>query len=276
MERLGLIAGTGHVPFVVAQEARERDVAVTVIGVRGITDPALENEAYETRWVKLGQISKAIAICKERRISRIVMAGKIEKAAFMQLIGLFTDMRAIKAIATLKDWKDDTILKKVGEEFAKDGITVDEITHWAKKIMAPLGALTKQTPTKREWSDIELGRDMAKGIGALDIGQTVVVKNAAIIAAEAIEGTDKAIRRVADLDIRDSVVVKMAKPQQDMRYDVPGIGPTTIESMITVGARVLAIEAYKTLIPLYDETIEMADEARIAIVGIPHDGPVTG
>ena len=274
VEALGLIAGTGLIPFVVAQEAKERGHKLIVLAIRGITDPALENEADETFWIKLGQLSKAISICLDRRITRVVMAGKIDKMNFLQLSSVLTDLRALKAMATLEDWRDDTILKAVGDEFEKDGIHVEEITGWANKIVAPLGVITRQSPTKQEWSDIEFGRDMAKGIGGLDIGQTVVVKNMAVIAAEAIEGTDKAIRRAGDLAVPDCVVVKMAKPQQDMRYDVPGVGATTIESMITAKARVLAVEAGKTLIPQFEETVQMADDARIAMVGIPHNGPV--
>lgn len=275
MESLGLIAGTGYIPFVVAQEAKERGYKLTVLAFRGITDPALEQEADETFWIRLGQLTKAITICLNHQISRVVMAGKIDKINFLQLCSVLTDLRALKAVTTLPDWKDDTILKAIGNEFAKDGIQVEEITEWAQQIVAPLGVLTKQSPTKQEWIDIEFGRDMAKGIGKLDIGQTVVVKNASVIAAEAIEGTDKAIRRAGDLAVQDCVVIKMAKPQQDMRYDVPGVGPTTIESMIAAKARVLAVEAGKTLIPQFEDTIQMANEARIAIVGIPHDGSVS-
>jgi DUF1009 family protein len=275
VESLGLIAGTGYIPFVVAQEAKERGYKITVLAFRGITDPALEHEADETFWIRLGQLTKAITICLNHQISRVVMAGKIDKINFLQLYSVLTDLRALKALATLQDWKDDTILKAIGDEFAKDGIHVEEITEWAQQIVAPRGVLTKQSPTKQEWIDIEFGRDMAKGIGKLDIGQTVVVKNSSVIAAEAIEGTDKAIRRAGDLAVQDCVVVKMAKPQQDMRYDVPGVGPTTIESMIAAKARVLAVEAGKTLIPQFEDTIQMADEARITIVGIPHDGPVS-
>ncbi len=151
---------------------------------------------------------------------------------------------------------------------------MEEITNWATTLMAPLGVLTRRAPNVRQYRDIAFGRTMAQGIGGLDIGQTVVVKNSAVIVVEAIEGTDRAIRRAGDLNIQDAVVVKMAKPGQDMRFDVPGVGPSTIESMIASQARVLAIEAGKTMITNSDEMIRKADAAKISIVGISAEGPV--
>lgn len=276
MHNLGLIAGTGDLPLHVADEAANRGVHVVAIAFRGFTNPALERVAKEIFWLKLGQLEKAISIFKSHGIERIVMAGKIEKSNLLRPWNLRLDRRALRLIRSMADWRDDTVLAAIADEFRKDGILIDEITPWAGKLMAPLGVLTKRAPNETQWRDIAFGRTMAQGIGALDIGQTVVVKNSAVIVVEAIEGTDKAILRAGDLGIPNGVVVKMAKPQQDMRFDVPGIGPSTVDSMVTAKARVLAVEAGKTMVTDFSETVLRADRAKISIVGIPVDGPVAG
>ncbi|MBI5251670.1 MAG: UDP-2,3-diacylglucosamine diphosphatase LpxI [Desulfomonile tiedjei] len=276
MHNIGLIAGTGDLPLHVADEAATRGFHVVAIAFRGFTNPALERIAKETFWLKLGQLEKAISIFKTHGVERIVMAGKIEKSNLLRPWNLRLDRRALRLIRSMADWRDDTVLAAIADEFRKDGIVIEEITPWAGRLMAPLGVLTKRSPNETQWKDIAFGRTMAQGIGALDIGQTVVVKSAAVIVAEAIEGTDKAILRAGDLGIPNGVVVKMAKPQQDMRFDVPGIGPSTVDSMITARAIVLAVEAGKTMITDFSETVRRADKAKMVIVGIPVDGPVAG
>ncbi len=247
------------------------------IAFSGFTDPALEGRTAEIFWLKLGQLEKAISILKSRGINRVVMAGKIEKSNLLRPWNLRPDRRVLRIIRSLDDWRDDTLLAALAAELLKDGIVVEEITSWAMKLMAPLGVLTKKSPNEKQWKDILFGRKMAQGVGALDIGQTVVVKNAAVISVEAIEGTDKAIRRAGELGFPNGVVVKMAKPEQDMRFDVPGVGSSTIDSMIAAKARVLAVEAGKTLITNYEDMIRKADKAKILVVGIPAEGPaVTG
>ncbi len=274
MDRLGLIAGTGSLPAHILNEAGERGFDVFIIGLTGFTDPLLGSKTKNIFWVKLGQIDRAVAFLRENNITRLVMAGKIEKSNLLKPWNLRLDRRALRIIRNLKDWRDDTILAALAHEFASDGLIVDEITNWATKLMAPLGVITRRRPTERQWGDIEFGRRMAQGIGALDMGQTVVVKNSAVIAAEAIEGTDKCILRAGELGITDCVVVKTAKPKQDMRFDVPGVGPKTLDSMIKSGASVLAVEAGKTMIVELRDTLNRADEARVSIVGIPPEGPV--
>jgi UDP-2,3-diacylglucosamine hydrolase len=276
VEPVGIIAGTGTLPLHVAAQAMERGHPVLAIAFPGFTDPCIEELANETVWLKLGQLQKAIAALKARGISRVVMAGKIEKVNLMRPWNLGLDRRSLRMIRSLKDWRDDTLLAAIAGELHRDGIVVDEITVWARTLMAPQGVLTKRSPSRRQWADIAFGRRMARGIGELDIGQTVVVKNAAVIVVEAIEGTDKAIRRAADLDIRGTVVVKMAKPQQDMRFDVPGVGPSTIESMTTAGSEVLAVESGKTMISDFDAMIREANKWKISVVGITPDGPLGG
>ncbi|MFZ5865581.1 MAG: LpxI family protein, partial [Thermodesulfobacteriota bacterium] len=229
VEEVAIIAGTGDLPIKVAGEVREKGHPIVAIAIIGMTNPAIEAVAQQTFWMKLGHLQKAITLLKSRGVTRLVMAGKIEKSVLMRPWKIGLDRRALRMIWSLKDWRDDTVLKGIAAEFQMDGIVVDEITAWAGKLMAPRGVLTRRKPNQREWKDIEFGRDMAREMGRLDVGQTVIIRNRAVIAVEAIEGTDRAIRRVADLDITEAVVVKMAKPHQDMRFDVPGIGPSTID-----------------------------------------------
>lgn len=274
LERVGLIAGSGALPLRIAAEVVERGHPIVAVAFPGITQTSLEEIVEDVHWVKLGKLDEPISVFKSKGVVRVLMAGKIDKGNLMRPWKLGLDMRALRLIRSLKDWKDDTVLAAIAAELAKDGLVVDEITPWATKLMAPLGVLTKRAPADKQWKDIEFGREMARGIGALDIGQTVVVKNSAVVVVEAIEGTDKAIRRVTDIGVTDGVVVKMAKPDQDMRFDVPGVGPSTVDSMIAAKAAVLAIEAHKTMVTDSDETIEKADRAGISIVGIPAEGPL--
>jgi len=274
VDPVGIIAGAGELPLHVTDQAVRRGHRVLVIAINGFTDPTIEKIAGETTWLKLGQLQKAISALKSSGISRVVMAGKIDKINMWRPWKLGLDRRSMKMIGSLRDQRDDTVLEAIAGELLQDGIVVEEITSWAQDLMAPAGVLGRISPTAKQWKDIAFGRKMARGIGNLDIGQTVVVKDAAVIVVEAIEGTDKAIRRTAELDIPDSVVVKMAKPRQDMRFDVPGVGPSTIDSLMAVGAKVLAVEAEKTMIADREEMIRRADRGKISVVGILSDGPL--
>ena len=276
VEPVGIVAGSGGLPLHVAAQAVRRGHRVLAIAFPGITDSEIERHVPDVLWLKPGQLQKAITGLKSAGINRVVMAGKIEKLNLMRPWKLGLDLRAIKMIRSLGNWADDTVLAAIAGELLKDGILVEEITDWADDLLAPPGVLTRREPSAQQWEDVEFGRTMARGIGELDIGQTVVVKNRAVIVVEAIDGTDRAIRRAADLDIRDTVVVKMAKPKQDMRFDVPGVGPSTIESMIAAHAKVLAVEVGKTMIADREQTLRKAEKARISVVGIPADGPVRG
>lgn len=273
MSTIGIIAGSGELPAHVGSEALERGFSVVAIAFEGFTSPSIDKAATSVCWMKLGQVNKAIEALKTNGVSRVVMAGKIEKSNLLNLLRLRPDRRALKIIRSLTDWRDDTILGAIASELLKEGLIIDEITGWAQKLMAPLGVLTKRKPNPDQIKDILFGRRMAQGIGGLDIGQTVVVKNTSVIAVEAIEGTDRVIRRSADL-ASGCVVVKMAKPNQDMRFDVPGIGPSTIESMIEAKAVVIAVESFKTLTPRRQEMLDLANSNGIVIVGIPPQGDI--
>lgn len=274
MTMIGVIAGTGDLPIRVTKEVCEKGFDPVVLAFDGFTSHEIEGAASRVHWLKLGQLDKAIKLLKQSGINRVVMAGKIDKGNLLRLWNLRPDRRALRAIRGLADWRDDTVLAAIADELGKDGITIDNITEWASNLMASPGILTKKRPTKHQIEDVLFGREMALAIGGLDIGQTVLVKNRAVLVVEAIEGTDKAILRAGDLNIPNSIVVKMAKPYQDMRFDVPGVGPSTIKNMIAVGAKLLAVEIGKTMIASPEETIRIADDAKVCVMGIPASGPI--
>lgn len=260
-------------PIHVGIEAVRRGFSVVAIAFNGFTNPQIETIGGVVCWLRLGQVNRVIESLKSNGVSRVVMAGKIEKSNLLNLLRLRPDRRALKIIMSLPDWRDDTILGAIASELHGEGLIIEEITEWAPTLMAPLGVLTMRKPNENQIKDILFGRKMAQGIGGLDIGQTVVVKNTSVIAVEAIEGTDKVIRRSAEL-ATGSVVVKMAKPNQDMRFDVPGIGPSTIESMVQAKALVIAVEAMKTLTPKREEMIDLANSKGIVVIGIPPAGDI--
>ncbi len=274
MEMIGVIAGTGDLPIRVVGDVTEQGYETVALAFEGFTNLEIEKTGAKVYWLKLGQLGKAIDVLKQNRITRVVMAGKIDKSNLLQLWRLRPDRRALGVLRRLADWRDDTVLAGIADELAKEGINIDNITLWASRLMAHQGVLTRKEPTKHQIEDIHFGREMALAIGSLDIGQTVVVKNRAVLVVEAIEGTDKAILRAGELKIPNSVVVKMAKPKQDMRFDVPGVGPSTVKNMMVAGSRVLAIEAGKTMIANHEETIDLANKAKICVIGIPSSGPI--
>lgn len=273
MQTIGLVAGSGDLPVHVGTEATQRGFLVVAVAFEGFTSSKIESSASRVFWMKLGQVNKAIEALKTSGVNRVVMAGKIEKSNLLDLFRLRPDRRALKIIRSLKDWRDDTILEAIASELEQEGLFIEAITGWAPKLMAPLGVMSKRKPGPEQIRDIVFGRRMAQGIGGLDIGQTVVVRNTSVIAVEAIEGTDRVIRRSGEL-ASGCVVVKMAKPDQDMRFDVPGVGPSTIESMIEAKALVLAVEYQKTLMPKKDEMLELANSKGIVVIGIPPEGDI--
>ena len=224
----------------------------------------------EIFWVKVGQLGKIITIFKEQGVTDALMAGGIKKTRLFG--GGMPDLRAVALLAKMVYKKDDSILRAVADELESEGITIRESTLYLDSILASPGVLTKRKPTKDEQKDIDFGWQMAKEIGRLDIGQTVVVKGRAVLAVEAIEGTDEAIRRGGLLCERGAVVVKVCKPQQDLRFDLPAVGTQTIRTMVQVKASCLAVEAGKTIIIDRELVVRDADAAGIAIVALPN-GP---
>ncbi len=266
MKKLGLIAGSGELPAAIAGEARALGYAVIGIALEPLADSSLSLHVDEIKWVNVGKFGKIIDLLKKFGVTEAVMAGKVSKTLIYKS-KIIPDLRAVKLLFSLKDRRDDSILLAIAEELDKEGIRLLDIIRFSSGLLAPEGVLTKKSPSEEEWQDIEFGWGIAKEIGRLDIGQTVVVKNRAVMAVEAIEGTDDAIRRGGKLAGKDAVVVKVSKPDQDMRFDVPVIGLETIEAMIEVHARVLAFESKKCLILNRDKIIEVSKKAGISILG---------
>lgn len=270
MEKIGLIAGNGIFPIEFAKAAKQKGLSVVAVAHEGETMPELAPWVDHIFWVKVGQLGKLINCFKEQGVHDVLMAGGIKKTRLFG--GAMPDMRGIALLARMVHKKDDSILRAVAQELESEGIMVRESTLFLDNLVAAPGTLTKRAPTKEERQDIEFGWLMAKEIGKLDIGQTVVVKDQAILAVEAIEGTDEAIRRGGALCGEGAVVVKVCKPQQDLRFDLPAIGSQTIRSMAEVKARCLAVEAGKTIVIEREALIREAEKSGIAIIAIASPG----
>jgi len=266
MNKIGLIAGNGNFPIAFARAAKEKGMQVIAVAHEGETLPELADLVDGIFWVKVGQLGKIIHIFKEQGIVDVLMAGGIKKT---RLFGnTLPDLRGMALLAKMVHKKDDSLLRAVADELESEGIIVRESTLYLDSIIAQKGILTKRKPAKAERRDIEYGWQLAKEIGRLDIGQTVVLKEQVILAVEAIEGTDEAIRRGGKLCGQDAIVVKVCKPQQDLRFDLPAIGVQTVKSMEEVKASCLAIEAGKTIIIERETVIHEADRAGITIIAV--------
>ena len=265
-ERLGLIAGNGRFPIIFADNARKLGYHVSAVAHEGETDPELANHVDRIHWIKIGQLNKLINAFKDDQVHQAVMLGGIKKTHVFTTVR--PDFRTLALATRLALWKDDDILRELAKELEKEGITICESTFGLEGILAEEGILTSRKPSDREWEDIRYGWDVAHDIGRLDIGQCVVVKDRVVVAVEAVEGTDEAIKRGGNLAKDGAVVVKRCKPQQDMRFDLPAIGPRTIDIMASVKASVLAVEAGRTIVLDRDLTLQKAQSARIAVVGL--------
>jgi DUF1009 family protein len=266
MNKIGLIAGNGQFPIAFARAAKEKGLHVIAVAHEGETLPELAQLVDSIFWVKVGQLGKIINIFKVQGVVDVLLAGGIKKTRFFG--NTMPDMRGMALLAKMVHKKDDSLLRAVAEELESEGITVRESTLYLDNIVAQRGILTKRKPSKEERRDIEFGWHMAKEIGRLDIGQAVVVKDQVILAVEAIEGTDEAIRRGGKLCGQGAVVVKVCKPQQDLRFDLPAIGAQTIISLLEVKASCLAVEAGKTIVIERESVIAEADRAGISIIAL--------
>jgi UDP-2,3-diacylglucosamine hydrolase len=265
-KRLGLIAGNGRFPFIFAQEAKREGYCVVAVAHRDETVSEIERVVDELTWVYVGQLGKIIRTFQRARVTQAVMAGGIRK---VRLFGNFRpDLRGASFLARLKRRDDDALLRGIADELEKDGITILESTLCVPQIITTVGVLTRHAPSERQWEDIQFGIQAAKEIGRLGIGQTVVVKNRMVIAVEAVEGTDEAIKRGGSLTRSGCVVVKVSKPHQDLRFDVPAVGIETIKKLRQAGAVALAVEAGKTLLLEKDTLLAEADRGGIAVVGV--------
>ena len=270
MKKIGLIAGVGRLPVEFARAARGMGVHVIGIGVLPEVDPELAQVAHSYEYVNIAKLDRIFKLLKREKVTEITLLGKINKELVYAHKEL-PDLRVLKIFSRLKNFSDDTLTLALVDELAAEGISVLDQTELLRPLMPQPGVLSKRSPTEAELADMRFGLAMAKRIGGLDIGQTVVVKNRAIMAVEAIEGTDACIRRGGQLGRGGVTVAKSAKPQQDMRFDVPGVGPDTIDSMIQAGAIALVIEAGRTLVVDREKMLEKADQQAIAIVAMPGD-----
>jgi DUF1009 family protein len=265
-EKIGLIAGKGQFPLLFAQGAKSRGFEVVAVAHRGDTDPALEALVDRFHWVYVGQLGKIIKIFKQAGVSQAVMAGGISRGRLFR--DFRPDLRALSLVRRVGAGKDDAILRAVAEELEGEGITIVPSTLFMEDLLAPAGQLSRRAPTSEEMADINFGLNIAREIGRLDIGQCVVVRRLVVVALEALEGTDECIRRGGKLAGGGTVVVKVSKPRQDLRFDVPAVGLDTIQTMQEAGAAVLALEAGRTLIFDREEMLARANKAKIAIWGV--------
>jgi len=271
-EPLGLIAGNGKFPLLLATNYKKKPGArVEAVGFHGETSPELEKFVDNLLWVGVGQIGKLIKFFKQAGVSKAVMAGQIRPTRMFEKLKF--DLRGLKLLSRIENRKADSIFSAVAEEMAKDGIELLDSTTFLKDSLAKEKVLTRRQPTEKELEDVRFGAQIARELGRLDIGQTVVVRDKAIVAVEALEGTDETIRRAGKLAGGETVVVKMAKPSQDMRFDVPVIGVETIRTMKESGASVLGMEAQKTLILDQEEVVELANREGICVMGFSTEGP---
>lgn len=253
-------------PKAIADEARSEGLHVVAVGLEPLADQTLASHVDELHHVNVGKLGALIETLKRSGVGEAVMAGKVPKALLYKS-RIRPDLRAAKLLFTLKDKSDDSILLAITRELEKDGITLLKTTEFCARMLTPEGVLTRKGPTESERKDIAFGWRIAKEIGRLDIGQTVVVKDQAVLAVEAIEGTDEAIRRGGSYAQGGAVVVKVSKPQQDMRFDVPVVGLDTLKAMADVRARVLAVEARKSILLRQNEFLKAAVAAGITVVG---------
>lgn len=264
--RIGLIAGSGQFPVIFAKSAREKGYSVYAAAYRGEADESLKRHVDHVEWFHLGQVKRLIKYFHQNTVTQAVMMGAIRKTR------LFTDVKpdikAIAMMATMRHTHDDGILRAFAGVLEKEGITIQSSTFLLPELLAPAGLWTRRKPSKSENKDIELGWNVAKEIGRLDIGQCVVVGGGSILAVEAVDGTDATILRGGRLGQGEAVVVKVCKPTQDTRFDVPAVGLQTIETMHACKVCALAVEAGKAVVFDREELIQTADRYGIAIVAL--------
>jgi len=275
---VGLLAGAGLFPIYFAKKARESGIPVVCVGVAGMADPELARQCSEFTWLRRFSLGFVFKVFRRGRVRQWTMAGKFHKHIIFQprrFLMLWPDWRLLRFFFWRRrhNNSDDSLLLGLIDEFRAEGFDCVSALDLCPELLVKPGNLTRRRPSDSEWADIRYGWELAKKMGELDIGQSVMVRERAVLAVEAIEGTDAAIRRAGTLcGNRGFVVVKVAKPQQDRRFDMPTIGPQTIQTMIEAGSRVLAIEAGETIILDDAATIELANRAGIAIVALTAAG----
>ena len=264
IDNIGIIAGGGQFPLIVADAAKKQGLRVTAVAFEGEADKELSGRVDEIEWIRLGQLGKLIKVFKHRNVSKALMAGTINKSKMFGKIK--PDIKGLAFLSKFAIFHDDNILRALADELNEEGIQIVSSTLYLPELLAPEGCLTKRKPDKEEKKDIELGWKIAKELGKLDIGQCAVVRKKTILALEAIDGTNATILRGGKIAGGRAVIVKVSKPDQDMRFDVPSVGIDTIKAMIEANASVLAVEAGKTLVFDREKMIELANSNKISIM----------
>jgi DUF1009 family protein len=271
---VGLLAGWGRLPLYFVEKAQAAGIPVVCVGIRDMASPELAGLAHRFYWTGVARLGRTIRLFRREGVRQLVMAGKVHKTVIhtpWRFFRLLPDWRMIRFWykRTRRDNKDDSIVLGIIGEFEADGIRVESALDLCPELLVKPGVLTRRKPAAVEAKDIEFGWTLAKEMGRLDVGQSVSVKERAVLAVEAIEGTDRSILRAGELcPAGGFVVVKVAKPQQDMRFDVPTVGCSTIESMHKAGGRVLAIEAGKTILLDQADAVALADRYGISIIAL--------
>ena len=263
--KYGLIAGNGRFPFLVLEGAHSRGVEIVVAAIKEETSPEIERLAARVEWMGVGQLGRLIRFLKREQVTHAIMAGQVKHHQIFRLNAL-PDLRMIRMLARLSTKNTDSLIGAVADELAREGITLVDSTTFLEEFLAREGVMTGRAPGKDERADIDYGLGIAREIARLDLGQTIAVKDSAVVAIEAMEGTDAVILRAGEITRgRPFVIIKVAKPDQDMRFDVPVIGVPTIETMKRAGATAIHITANKTLLFDKDELIALADKYQISV-----------
>lgn len=274
---IGVLAGWGNLPFAVARALRKQGRRVAGVGIRDHADPQLADLCDEFTWIGIGGIGRAIRHFHRWEVTQATMAGKVHKVLLFQpkwWLKHRPDWKTIRAftphfLTGTRDAKDDTLLHAVVEAFARDGITLEPATSFAPELLVSPGHIAGRILNGRLQRDVAFGWNLARNMGGLDVGQTVCVKNQAVLAVEAIEGTDACIRRAGELCKSGGfTVVKVAKPQQDMRFDVPTIGLKTLRSIAEAGGQTLVIEAQRTILLDQEQFFRTAERLKVSVVAL--------
>ena len=267
---IGVIAGNGRFPFLVLDGARQLGRNVTIVAIQEEADHSIEQAAEGVpeavvHWVSLGQLGRCISLLKKSGVSEAVMAGQVKHSKLFS--GLIPDSTLLSVLKRLQVQSTDALLSAIADVLGEHGITLIESTTFLESLLAESGTLTRREPTVDELADFEFGYRIADTVAGLDIGQTVVVKDRTVVAVEAMEGTDEVIARAARLAGPGVTIIKVAKPNQDMRFDVPVIGVPTIDALRKADATVMSVDAGRALILDGERVFEVANEANISIVG---------
>jgi len=264
--KFGLIAGNGRFPFLVIEGAKKQGASLAVVAIKEETDERIEELAEKIIWVGIGQLGKMISFFKREAVEQVIMAGQVKHVQIFS--GALPDLRMIRMLWNLPQRNTDALIGGVADEMRREGIELIDSTYFIRDKLAKEGVLTKRKPDEIERGNVRYGLTIANEIARLDLGQTIVVRAKACVAIEAMEGTDAVIRRAGELARGKLTVVKVAKPNQDMRFDVPVVGTPTIEEMIKSGATCLCLTAQKTLIFDKEEMLGLANRHKISIIAV--------